>query len=168
MHDMITVSEAIGKMQSTVAHAMERLEGNGFTMSVETDYMNQMLASVSDPKKAKYVTVSLVISADGIAAGDEYCMSLGAMISRSGINDERLEKDIESYNSMVNEALEVLSGYDNKKEGLEFLTKKASEEYEKVLAKIEEERKKSKRIVTISNIVFIVGIALLFLVAFLK
>ena len=95
-------------------------------------------------------------------------MSLGADIRTKSVNEEQLGKDIESYNKMVDDAVEVLAGYENKQEGLAHLTAKASEEYEKLLAKIEEEQKKSRRIAMIGNIAFIVGIALLFIVAFLK
>ena len=163
----MTVSEAIAKMQSTVESAKERLDGNGFLMSVETDFMNSMLRSVEDFKRARYVTVSLVVSHDGCRSGEEYCMSLGAMIGRKGVNDEQLTKDIESFNTMVNEAIETLEKYEDKRDGLAYLTAKASEEYEKLVSKIEEEQKKSRKISTVSNIIFILGIALLFLVAIL-
>ena len=164
----MTVNEAIEKMQATVEASKERLEGNGFTMSVETEYMNSMLGIVNDLKKAKYVTVSLIISSEDTAEGEEYCMSLGADIRSKNVNEEQLDRDIESYQKMVDEAAEVLAEYENKNEGLAYLTAKASEEYEKLLVKIEEEQKKSRRMSMIINIVFIAGIALLFILALLK
>lgn len=163
----MTISEAIAKMQLTVDAAKERLGGNGFVMSTETDYMNAMLRSVDDLKKAKYVTVSVVIAPEGCKEGDEYCMSLGAQISRKGIDNAQLSKDIESFNTMVDEAIDTLAKYEDKNEGLAYLTAKASEEYEKLMANIEEEQKKNRRLSMISNIIFIVGIALLFIVAIL-
>ena len=164
----MTVSEAIAKMQAVVEASKERLDGCGFTMSVETDYMNGMLKSVEDVNKARYVTVSLVVSAEGVKEGEEYCMSLGADIRGKRINENQLNEDISGYEKMVSEAVEVLDGYENKNEGLAYLTAKASEEYEKLVAKIEEEQKKSRKISMIGNIIFIVGIALLFIVAFLR
>ena len=137
-------------------------------MSVETEYMNSMLGIVNDLKKAKYVTVSLIISSEDTAEGEEYCMSLGADIRSKNVNEEQLDRDIESYQKMVDEAAEVLAEYENKNEGLAYLTAKASEEYEKLLVKIEEEQKKSRRMSMIINIVFIAGIALLFILALLK
>ena len=163
----MTLNETICRMQEVVSAAKEKLEGNGFTMSVETDYMDKMLRTVSGTKGARYVTVSLVVGAEGLEEGDEYCMSLGADISRKGINAEQLEKDIENYERMVDEAAEVLKGYENKTEGLAFLTKKAGEEYEKLLKKIEEEQRKNQRMSMIINSVFIVGIIILFMVAML-
>lgn len=155
-------------MQATVAEAKERLEGNGFTMSTETEYMNAMLKGVTDINRAKFVTIALVISAEGIAEGDEYCMSLGAQLSRGGTDEERLAKDIENFNKMVDEAIAVLEGYDDKTKGLCALTAKANEEYEKLLVKIKEEQDKSRRISRIINIVVIAGIALLFILTMFK
>ena len=164
----MTVTEAISKMQATVAASMEKLDGNGFVMSVETDYMNAMLRSVPDVSKAKYVTVSLVVGKEDGNEGEEYCMSLGAEIVRKSVNDEQLEKDIASYENMVNEAIETIGGYEDKNEGLDLLTKRASEEYEKLMAKIKEDQKKTQRVTMIINTVFILGITLLFIVALLK
>lgn len=164
----MTLSDAVKKMQSTVEKAMVRLEGNGFVMSVETDYMNSMLVSVDDPTKAKCVTVSLVVASKDGKEGEEYCMSLGAMITRRGVDEIQLDKDIEGYGKMVDEAIDTLAYYDNKDEGLAYLTAKASEEYEKMMKEIEEGQRKNRRLAMISNIVFIVGIALLFIVAFLR
>lgn len=164
----MTVTEAISKMQATVAASMEKLDGNGFVMSVETDYMNAMLRSVPDVSKAKYVTVSLVVGKEDGNEGEEYCMSLGAEIVRKSVNDEQLEKDIASYENMVNEAIETIGGYEDKNEGLDLLTKRASEEYEKLMAKIKEDQKKTQRVTMIINTVFILGITLLFIIAILK
>lgn len=164
----MTVSEAIAKMQATVEASREKLEGNGFVMSVETDYMNGMLRTVDTPERARYVTVSLVVSAEGVAEGEEYCMSLGADIRRKKVDETQLDKDIQNYLTMVDEAAEVIANYEDKTEGLAHLTKKASEEYEKLVAKIEEEQKKSRKVALIGNIIFIVGIALLFIVTFLR
>ena len=155
-------------MKDVVSESMHKLDGNGFIMLVETDYMNQMFKSVEDESKAKCVTVSLVISSENVKEGDEYCMSLGAMITRKGVDEAQLYKDIEGYRKMVDEALEVLAGYEKKDEGLAYLTAKANEEYEQLMAKITEDQKKNRRLAMISNIVFVVGIVLLFLVAFLR
>ena len=164
----MTVNEAIIKMQATVEAAKERLEGNGFVMSVETDYMNALLRTVPDHTKAKYVTVSLVVGKEGGNEGEEYCMSLGAEISKKSVDEARLDKDIENYGNMVNEALETLTNYEDKNEGLDYLTKKASEEYEKLLAKINEDQKKSRKVTMIINAVFISLMVLLFILTLLK
>ena len=164
----MTINEAISKMQATVAAAKDKLEGNGFIMSIETDFMNSMLRSVPDETKAKYVTVSLVVGKEGGEEGEEYCMSLGAAIERRSVNEVQLNNDIENYEKMVIEAVETLERYEDKNEGHDYLTKKASEEYEKLLAKIDTDQKKSRRVTMIINAVFIGLMFLLFIVAMLK
>ncbi len=160
--------DAISKMQNTVTSAIEKLEGNGFVMSTETDYMNQMLKSVDDPAKAGFVTVSLIIGTKDGKEGDEYCMSLGAMITRKGVDEAQLDKDIASFHAMVDEAVEVLARYENKDEGHAFLTAKANEEYEKLLVKIDEEQKTNRKRAMIINLAFIIGLALLLIVSFIR
>ena len=164
----MTINEAISKMQATVAAAKDRLEGNGFVMSIETDFMNAMLRSVPDETKAKYVTISLVVGKDGGKEGEEYCMSLGAAITRKAVDEVQLDKDIENYEKMVNEAVETLAEYEDKNEAHDYLTKKASEEYEKLLAKIDADQKKSRKVSMIINAVFIGLMFLLLIVAMLK
>ena len=164
----MTLAEAVEKMHAAVEAAKERLSTYGFVTSVETDYMNSMLRTVTDAKKARYVTVSLVVGAVDGKEGEEYCMSVGANIVRGSIDDEQLAKDLSSYGQMVDEAIAVLEEYEEKNEGLKQLTEKANAEYEKLLARIKEEQEKSRRISMIINTVFIVGIMLLLIVSFLR
>ena len=164
----MTVTEAIEKMQATVEASKAKLEGYGFKMSVEPEYLNFSFNPVVDIAKAKYLTVSLVISSEASAEGEEYCMSLGAEIRGKKVDEGRLDENIASYNKMVDDAIEVLERYEDKREGLVELTKKAAEEYEKLLERIQEDQKKSRRMSMISNVIFILGIALLFIVAFLR
>ena len=91
-------------------------------------------------------------------------MSLGVAVERKAVNDEQLAQDSESFVKMVDEAIETLDRYDDKNEGLDVLLAKANEEYEKFLVKMEEERKKSNKLSMISNIIFIVGLVILFIV----
>ena len=164
----MTLTEAIALMESTVNAAMERLDGNGFVMSVETDYMDRFFRTVTDPGKARCVTVSLVVNTKDGQKGEEYCMSLGAMIAKRGVDEAQLLKDIEGYGKMVDEAVDTLAYYENKDEGLAHLTKKASEEYEKMMKEIEEGQKKSRRLSMITNIAFILGFILLLFFAMMK
>ena len=95
-------------------------------------------------------------------------MSLGAMIAKRGVDEAQLLKDIEAYGKMVDEAVDTLAYYENKDEGLAHLTKKASEEYEKMMKEIEEGQKKSRRLSMITNIAFILGFILLLFFAMMK
>ena len=160
----MTVSEAISRMQAVASEAKEKLDGNGFVMSVETDFMDSMLRVLPDESKAKYVTVSLIVGKEGGNAGEEYCLSLGAVILRNTVNEARLNSDIESYNKLVNDTVETLAEYEDKDEGLDYLTKKAGEEYEKMMAERREYQEKSRKISKIINAAFFVGMILLFIV----
>ena len=160
----MTVSEALSKMQAIVNDAREKLDGNGFIMSVETDFMDSMLRVLPNENKAKYVTVSLIIGKEGGKEGEEYCISLGAVILRNTVYEARLNSDIESYHKLVNDTIETLAGYDNKDEGLDYLTKKASDEYEKMMTERREYQEKNRKISRIINAVFFGGMILLFIV----
>ena len=161
----MTTTEAISKMQSTIEAAKERLDGNGFIMSVDTTYANQTFRPVDDIKKARFVTMYLIVAKEGGEKGEEYCLSIGAMITKNGVDEAALEKNIAQYEHMIDEAVEVLAGYENKNEGLDYLTEKANEEYKDHIAKIQEENKKRRRISTISNVIFIIAIAIFFILA---
>jgi DNA polymerase I-like protein with 3'-5' exonuclease and polymerase domains len=160
----MNVSEAISKMQATALAAEKRLSGYGFVTSVVTDYMNGFYKTIDTPEKARFVTVSVVVSKKDGEKDNEYCMSLGAAITRKFVDDNQLAEDSANFEKMVDEAIETLEKYENKEEGLDALVAKANEEYEKFLVKMEEEQKKSRKLSMISNIIFIVGLVILFIV----
>ena len=155
-------------MVALAEEAKERLSVYGFDMKIESDYMNATLRTVEDAKKAKYVTTALVISAEGIPDGDEYCVSIGAMINRGKVDDAQLEEDSAKFRQMVDDMIDTLERHDDKVEGLRELTAKANEEYQKLMAEIQENQKKVKRMTAIINAVFIIGIFILFIVAILR
>ena len=164
----MTLNEAVEKMQLLAEEAKERLLVYGFDMKIESEYMNASLRAVEDPKKAKYLTTALVVSGEGIKEGEEYCLSIGALINRGKVDDSQLESDSAKFSQMVDEMIETLDSYDDKVEGLHVLIEKANEEYKKLVAEIEENQKKAKKMSAIINTVFIVGIFILFIVALLR
>ena len=164
----MTLNEAVEKMTALAKEAEERLSTYGFDTKIESEYMNSTFQTVEDPKKAKFATTALVVGGEGIAEGDEYCMSIGAQIVRGKIDDAQLERDSAKFNQMVDEMIATLEKHDDKIAGLNELTTKANEEYKKLMADIEENQKKIKKMSMIINIVFIVGLFILFLVAMLR
>ena len=164
----MTISEAIIKMNAAAESAKERLGCFGLDMKVETDYMNGFFKTVEKPEKAKYATVSLVMSTEGIAEGEEYCISLGVEVKRGKVDETQLAEDAVRFDEMVTECIGVLSGSETVLDGLNTLIAKATEECEKLIAEMEENQKKSRRVSMISNIIFFAGIALLFIVALLR
>ena len=164
----MTLNEAVERMNALAKAAEERLSVYGFDTKIESEYMNTSFQTVENPKKAKFVTTALVVSGEGVAEGDEYCMSIGAQIIRGNIDDAQLERDSGKFNQMVDEMIATLEKHEDKIAGLNELTTKANEEYKKLMDGIEENQKKIKRMTTIINIVFIVGLFILFLVAMMR
>ena len=127
--------------------------------------MNSFLATVTEPKKAKFATVSVVISTDDTEEGDEYCLSVGAEIRFGKIDDGQLEKDLAEFGRMVDETVDRLRSYATKSEGISVLAAEANAEYEKLVEKLREDQKKQSVISAIGMALFIVGIVVLFIVA---
>lgn len=159
------INRATAKMNAAAASAKERLEKYGFDIRIETDYMNRFFKTVEKTEKAKFVTTAVVIGGEGIAQEDEYCLSVGAAVKRSKVDDTMLGEDIAAFNKMIDETIEVLDGYEDKLEGLRALAAKANEEYEKMVADVNAKQKKYRRISIIGNAAFFVGVAILVLVA---
>lgn len=155
------LDEALSAMTSLVEEQSKRFIGLGVTAKIETDLMDRALGSVTSPKKARFVTVTLVLSAEGITEGEEYCLSLGAEIKGSKVN-ETIAKDMDSFVNMVDEALEQLSSYENKAEGIKALATAASREFDELVDKIKGESKKQK-ITGLISVLAIIAIFALFI-----
>ena len=164
----MTILEAIERMQATAEAAKERLACYGFKLSVEVDYMNSLLKPVETPQKAKFITVSLVCTGEGVKPGEEYCMSIGTETRLGRVSENQLNRDIEGFKKMVDDTVTTLDSYEDKNEGLAFLVAKATEECEKLLTKLKEDEKRNKRVTIVSNVVFWVGVLILFVVALLR
>lgn len=158
----MTVQEALTKMHEVVDAARERLEGNGFTMTVTTVFMDSMFRILPDENKARYARVSLLINKEGGQEGEEYCLSIGAALLRNKANEARLMNDIELYQHLVDDTVETLAQYEDKNEGFAVLTKKAEEECEQYKEKILEQQKKARKSSMIFNVVLI-GVFLIIL-----
>lgn len=161
----MTVSEAIAKMQALAYSAKEKLDIYGFDIKIETDCMDSRLRTVSTPEKSRFATVALIIGGNGINEGEEYCLSIGVAVRGKNVNDGQLEQDSSKFVELVDETISVLEAHENKTDAIKILTEKATEEYNKLLAEIEENRQKSRRISLISNVAFVVGIIILMIVA---
>lgn len=162
------MTEAVAKMQAIAASAKERLDKYGFDIKIETDYMNSMLRVIDKPEKARYITTSVIVGGDGVEEGEEYCLSIGVAVRGKKVDDNQLNKDSLKFEEMVNEMISVLDAHEDKLEGLKVLTTKANEEYQKLLAEIQESQKKNRKIALIGNIAFTVGIIILFIVAAMR
>ena len=157
--------EATDKMLAVAEAAAERFRADGLIARVEIGYMNAFLATVTEPKKARFMTVSLVITTEHIEEGEEYYLSVGAEIRGGKVDDAQLEKDLAEFDGIVNETAERLSGYENKSVGVTVLAEEANAEYDKLVERLREDHKKQKVVSAIGIGLFIVGIIILFIVA---
>lgn len=161
----MTVQEALTQMNEIVGAAKDRLEGNGFVMSIKTFFYDAMLRTLPDEKKARYATVTLIVNKQDGKEGEEYCLSLGVAILKNNANSKRLMGDIEIFQRYVDDTVETLAGFEDKNEGLDHLTAKAEEEYNERMEQAKEQHTKNNRATTIFNIIFVaVFILLVFLI----
>lgn len=159
---------AIEKMTAAAESAAEKIRESGLSVSVEHSYMTALLQSTDNPKKAKFITVSVVISAEDTKKGDEYCLSVGAEIRGGKIDDGQLERDLTAFDEMVSETLSRLSEYDSNSAAITALANEAQAEYEKLVEKLRADQKKQRIISAIGLSLVIVGIVILFIAATLS
>ena len=152
----MTVQEALTQMNEVVGAAKDRLEGNGFVMSIKTFFYDAMLRTIPDEKRARFATVTLIVNKVDGKEGEEYCLSLGVAILGKKANAKRLARDTELFHRYVDEAVETLANFEDKNEGFDQLINKAEEEYAERMEKAKEQQKKTNKSATLFNILFIV------------
>ena len=150
----MTVNEALTKMYEVVGAAKEKLEGNGFVMSIQTFYYDSMLRTLPDQNKARYATVTLMVSKQDGKEGEEYCLSLGVAILKNNANGKRLVGDIEIFERYVEDTVQTLAEFEDKNAGLDHLTEKAEKEYEERMTQAKEQQAKNAKSTRIFNIIF--------------
>ena len=57
----------------------------GVTVKKDVRYLNRFFAEIQNPKRAKYMTVTLTLSTDKLEEDYEYCLSIGAELVRDGV-----------------------------------------------------------------------------------
>ena len=162
MNKLDSLTERLTALENEAAR---RLDEVGVIATVELDYMNAFFKTVENKKQARFVTVSVVIRGSGTPVGEEYCLSLGVEIRGGKTDDNILEKDIASFNKMVDDTVARLGAAEDKTACVEELAREASEEYDKLVQKLTEDRKKQKVVSIIGMVLTGVGIIILFLVA---
>lgn len=150
-------------LTAAVTAAKERLDALDVITSTEIAYMDVWMRTITDPLKAKYVTVSLVISADGIDSGDEYCLSVGAKVSKKNAEKGLIERDIKEFDNLVDEAVEKISGAERAADAVNELANAASNEFDDLVTKIQASEKK-QRLYSLIGIVAILAVFAIFVV----
>ena len=163
----MTLECAVERMTEAAELAAVKLRAAGALVSVAVEYLSSYLKTV-DEAHAKFVTVSLVITSDGLPEDEEYCISLGAELRRGNIDSERLECDILKFEKLVAEAEGRISAVENKREAITALAAEAAAEFDRLVAKLNEDHRKGKIISAIGMALVIIGVILLFIVATLE
>ncbi len=161
------INQTVERLGEVVKSAEERFKGIGVKTSVEVAYMDSWMRTLDDPSRAKYVTVSLVLTADGVSEGDEYCLSVGARVSRKKVTDEIIERDIAAFNSLVDDAYGRIIAKEDRTEAINELANEAAEDFDKLVANIKTAEKK-QRIYSIVGIVAILAVFAIFLIVSLN
>ena len=159
---------AIEKALAVAESAAERIRGTGLFASVEQSFMTALLQTTDNPKRAKFITVSLVISAEDTKKGDEYCLSVGLEIRGGRVDDGQLERDLGSFEEMVSETLERLSEFESNGAAVTALAGEAQAEYDKLVERLSADQKKQRIISAIGLSLMFIGILILFIVATLS
>ena len=166
----MTIAEATEKMQHIVADAAEKFKNYGFDTKIDTDYYNYAFDNAKKPEKAKYISVVLKLDEKDCNRlhFSAFQLAMAVEIKSRQVTEEELEKSKKEFDAMIDETVEFLEGYENKCEGLKVLEKKATEDFERTLKKMQEEYEKNRKTSMIGNIAFIVGLAILLVVAIVR
>lgn len=159
----MNAKQTVDTLTAAVKAAKERLDELDVVTSTEIAYMDAWMRTITDPLKAKYVTVSLVISADDIDSGEEYCLSVGAKISRKNVEEALIERDIREFDRLVDEAVEKISAAEKAADAVTELANAASNEFDDLVTKIKASEKK-QRLYSIVGVVAILAVFAIFVV----
>lgn len=136
--------EALERMTEAVSKCGEGFDTLGVTAKLEYDYMDRIMKSVDSPEKAKYLTVTLVLRTESTPENEEYCLSLGAEVKNGRVNEDILERDIESFEALVSDTKLKIPEYDSSEIAIRELANQASEEFKLLVQKIKDDEKKQK------------------------
>ena len=161
----MTLDEALVLMNQKVDELLPLLDISGIKVTRETGFLNSLFMTAKNPKRAKFATVTLTLSAEGVEEENEYCISLTAEVKFGKVNEEKLALSFSEFEKYVKETAERLNAEGDATKTVLALSKEANAEYEKLLAELENARKKSQKISAIGTVLVVVGIMILFAVA---
>ncbi len=146
--------QALEMMKARLGSLAEGFSGTGIVAKVECDLLDKKMNEVESLSRAKIVTVSLVLSAEGVKDGEEYCLSLGAEVSHGSVN-ETLTRDMRDFEELVGQTLIRLAKYENKSEGIHALVKESEGELDGIASDIR--ARSRKRIITAAVAALAIG-----------
>ena len=159
----MNLNEALKVMHERADMLADKFTAAGVTVTKEQKYLSPVFAELENEKRAKYVIVSLTLSAPGLEEEYEYCLSIGTDLRRGRINMEKLEKSLDEFTYYAESALGRITDENNVKETLYKLSAEANEEHEKLIAELRESQKKWQKL----NTYFLLGAILVIILVFI-
>ena len=158
----MNINDALKVMNEKADEYARLFTEAGVTVKKDVRYLNRFFAEIQNPKRAKYMTVTLTLSTDTLEEDYEYCLSIGAELVRDGVMEQQLQKAKDEFSFFADAALERLRDAESVTEVLYKLSSEANEEHEKLLAELSQmQRKWHKRAGLFSLIAIIVMIILI-------
>ena len=152
--------EAGEYMMSLVTERVERFSGLGLTVKIERDLMDKMFSHTENERAARFITASLVISADNDST-DEYALSLSAEIKHGEVNEDELSKSLKELDTAIEETVARLSASEDAGAEVSVLCRESEAEYDLFLGEMKKSNKKAMiRSVVFSGLIFIIMIIL--------
>ena len=153
-------NEASEYMMSLVSERIERFSGLGLTVKIERDLMDKMFSHTENERAARFITVSLVISASE-ASEDEYALSLAADVKRGEVSEDELAKSLRELDEAIDETVARISASADAGAEISALCHESEAEYDLFLAEMKKSSKKAMlRSVLFSGLIFIIMIIL--------
>lgn len=134
--------EALEKMTELANALSESFAGSGVNADVQPGLLDRKMDAADSISKAKYIDVSIVLSAEESGEDEEYCLTLGAEIFRGTVS-ESLYRDMNEFTELVTKTAERLKGSENKAAVIKALIKEAEGELDGVIADIKKRRRKA-------------------------
>ncbi len=149
--------ETLDRMTEVVKECQEGFDTLGIVTRLEYDYMDRVMKSIESPERAKYLTVTLVLTTDNTPEGEEYCLSLGAEVKNGKVDEDALDRDIENFRTLVSNTKRRVGDYDSSEAAIREMANEASDEFKQLVEKIKEDEKKQK-LTSIIGIVCVIAI----------
>ena len=163
----MTVNEALRRMRARIEEAVSRLSPFGVELARETEYMNSLYKPTEDEKRARFISVSVIISAEGLKDEDVYYLTLSAEIKRGQVNEELLQKSENEFERYLSDAEKRLGEAENPAAALAELSAEANAEWTEMLGKLETAKKRATVVNIVGGALMLIGIVILILLAVL-
>ena len=86
----MNINDALKVMNEKADEYARLFTEAGVTVKKDVRYLNRFFAEIQNPKRAKYMTVTLTLSTDTLEEDYESCLSIGAELVRGGKPDYTL------------------------------------------------------------------------------